>query len=346
MEQKLTHVRWSFAGTDAPDLPGLQDAEGRIWIRPSWTDLIVAALAGEEETIAELHEARQDSARRGRFPLPADWDAITVNGPAPAHLREFPDYDNGPAFEAIERALAPYGFAGSSWHNDANPSLMIEIGEERRIRVFVEYADPELREFSPVGIYLEDDSGETVISREIQSFEPDAVIAALHELLTEKGVTLPEISEELGTAELSDRIAAFSQENAIAWRSADEMLFEIPEGHPHRAEIRDWLVRFVEIWETVQAAEDEAADEARYRAWESRSVFRDPTDEDREIYPQADEILEHPDGGRIGVRYIATSGSGAAYDVVANRFDGTFETMTEARRALWNHHSRAETRAK
>jgi hypothetical protein len=69
---------------------------------------------------------------------------------------EFPHYDVG-TLPAL-----PTGFVDSSWHNDACPSF---TNEERRIQVFVDYADPMERECGPeacrFSLFTLDEHGDT-----------------------------------------------------------------------------------------------------------------------------------------------------------------------------------------
>ncbi|MCA1404675.1 hypothetical protein I6F26_10260 [Ensifer sp. IC3342] len=57
---------------------------------------------------------------------------------SPLLQNEFPDFDPA-TLPAI-----PAGFVDSSWHNDVCPSF---LDEQRRLQVFIDYADPGEREF-------------------------------------------------------------------------------------------------------------------------------------------------------------------------------------------------------
>lgn len=66
---------------------------------------------------------------------------MTKNAPAITSCwqTEFPDFDTMPAI--------PAGWTDSSWHNDACPSF----GVTSTMFVFVNYEDPDLREFAAAG---------------------------------------------------------------------------------------------------------------------------------------------------------------------------------------------------
>jgi hypothetical protein len=68
--------------------------------------------------------------------------------------REFPEFDNMELFKELERLLAEHGFEDASWHNDACPSLIAKVSpdnEEACVKVWVEFADPAMREVSVPG---------------------------------------------------------------------------------------------------------------------------------------------------------------------------------------------------
>jgi hypothetical protein len=66
--------------------------------------------------------------------------------PPQFYIREFPDFDNGEAFETMLSMLKAYGFEDYSWHNDACPSMALELANENTIRVWCDYKDDALRE--------------------------------------------------------------------------------------------------------------------------------------------------------------------------------------------------------
>lgn len=79
--------------------------------------------------------------------IQAEWDSIL----AAWETREFfphMDYDNGPLFNETGRFLSRFGFTDSTWGNDTCPSVYYETDptQEFACHVFVDYADPELRE--------------------------------------------------------------------------------------------------------------------------------------------------------------------------------------------------------
>lgn len=88
-------------------------------------------------------------------------------------LLHFPDFDNGDIFQRTLDALKPHGFADTSWHNDACPSLTKTTadhgpGGQINCRVFLNYADPSKREvsFSGFDVWFEDANGGQVADSE------------------------------------------------------------------------------------------------------------------------------------------------------------------------------------
>jgi hypothetical protein len=68
--------------------------------------------------------------------------------------QEFPEFDNMELFKELRRRLAEHGFEDVSWHNDACPSLMAMVSpdnEEACVKLWVEFADPAMREVSVPG---------------------------------------------------------------------------------------------------------------------------------------------------------------------------------------------------
>ena len=55
------------------------------------------------------------------------------------YLYEFPNYDD------VLPDL-PEGWEDNSWHNDVCPSMDYDLGEERILRVWMDYKNPEFRE--------------------------------------------------------------------------------------------------------------------------------------------------------------------------------------------------------
>lgn len=62
---------------------------------------------------------------------------------------QFGDFDNLEAFREIEGELAPYDFIDLSWGNDVCPSIAMldPQGEDVVVRIWVDYKNPDLREF-------------------------------------------------------------------------------------------------------------------------------------------------------------------------------------------------------
>lgn len=60
------------------------------------------------------------------------------------------DYDNNEFFNALAVELADEGFEDTSYGNDTCPSLGLEFdhaGQEGFIQIFIEYVNPDLREY-------------------------------------------------------------------------------------------------------------------------------------------------------------------------------------------------------
>jgi hypothetical protein len=75
-----------------------------------------------------------------------------------AYKEQFPDYDNAAEFERVAARLRPLGFVDASFRNDACPKLWLGFAPDAQasLSVFVDFCDPELREFP--------DSGDTVFA--------------------------------------------------------------------------------------------------------------------------------------------------------------------------------------
>ena len=56
------------------------------------------------------------------------------------------DYDNYDMLNKLFHALAPHGWQNSTWKNDTCPSLQKEERHGNVCRIFVDYANPDLRE--------------------------------------------------------------------------------------------------------------------------------------------------------------------------------------------------------
>ncbi|MGK7753752.1 hypothetical protein [Roseovarius sp. C03] len=338
-------ITWELAGTDIEDMPGRTDETGRIYLTPSFARVVrerIEAAGGDADLLAELADAEALAGADGVFEIPATWDLARSTGAAGNYLAQFPTYQNGAAFKAIGAALADLGFSDHSWGNDANPKLSTYPDEEVELCVFVEDRDPERREFAPVAVTFFDwnsDEEETAIA--LDTFDPAAVRAAVLQIVEKRGPGM-DIFDATSTATLTESLKRFARANLLPYASADEMVAALPEDHPHRGDLDGWLVDFIEAWQEAQAAEDGADEDALFEAWRGRAYTRDPEAEDLEYYPDADEIIVHPDGGRIGVRHM---NAGTIYEVFAGRFDGEFTDLESARAALWREHSREEFRA-
>jgi hypothetical protein len=74
------------------------------------------------------------------------------------YKEQFPDYDNDAELERVAARLKPLGFVDASFRNDARPKLWLGFAPDAQasLSVFVDFCDPELREFT--------DSGDTVFA--------------------------------------------------------------------------------------------------------------------------------------------------------------------------------------
>lgn len=61
---------------------------------------------------------------------------------------EFPDFDNGEAFDKIFAAVSQYGFEDHSWHNDTQPCILQDGGHGFHLKIWVDYKDPDLAEYT------------------------------------------------------------------------------------------------------------------------------------------------------------------------------------------------------
>jgi hypothetical protein len=57
------------------------------------------------------------------------------------------DYDNYDTLNKLFHALSPHGWVHSSWKNDTCPSLEKEERHGNTCRIFVDYRDPDMREY-------------------------------------------------------------------------------------------------------------------------------------------------------------------------------------------------------
>ena len=57
------------------------------------------------------------------------------------------DYDNYDILNKLFHALSPHGWEHSSWKNDTCPSLHKEERHGNTCRIFVDYRDPDMREY-------------------------------------------------------------------------------------------------------------------------------------------------------------------------------------------------------
>ena len=57
------------------------------------------------------------------------------------------DYDNYDMLNKLFHALAPHGWQDSTWKNDTCPSLYKEERHGNTCRIFVDYVDPNKREY-------------------------------------------------------------------------------------------------------------------------------------------------------------------------------------------------------
>ena len=64
------------------------------------------------------------------------------------------DYDNYDMLNKLFHALSPHGWEHSSWKNDTCPSLIKEEIHGNVCRIFVDYINPDLREYPEWGLLL------------------------------------------------------------------------------------------------------------------------------------------------------------------------------------------------
>ena len=57
------------------------------------------------------------------------------------------DYDNYDTLNKLFHALSPHGWENSSWKNDTCPSLQKEELHGNVCRIFVDYVNPDMREY-------------------------------------------------------------------------------------------------------------------------------------------------------------------------------------------------------
>ena len=57
------------------------------------------------------------------------------------------NYDNYDTLNKLFHALSPHGWKHSSWKNDTCPSLEKEERHGNTCRIFVDYSDPDMREY-------------------------------------------------------------------------------------------------------------------------------------------------------------------------------------------------------
>lgn len=74
--------------------------------------------------------------------LPHDAEAV-IHAAFWKAMLEFQDWTPPPV------STIPQGFVDESWHNDACPCLAASIDDVRRVRVWMDYADPMMRETGP-----------------------------------------------------------------------------------------------------------------------------------------------------------------------------------------------------
>lgn len=74
--------------------------------------------------------------------------------------------------------VIPSGFKDESWHNDAMPCFTKSIADERTLRLWIDYTNPDMREFdtAPRFALVSDIDGEDTI--EIMSTDDYAEIVA------------------------------------------------------------------------------------------------------------------------------------------------------------------------
>jgi len=109
-----------------------------------------------------------------------------------AYKREFPDFDNGEAFDKIFAAVSQYGFEDHSWHNDTQPCMLQDGGHGFHLVIWVDYKDPDLAEYVDERkdgsvkqfIFCEQNDETSEITEEWQYDDVDTLIAHVKKVMT------------------------------------------------------------------------------------------------------------------------------------------------------------------
>jgi hypothetical protein len=92
------------------------------------------------------------------------------------YYEEFPEF---PAVDMPEEFMM-HPWRDISWHNDACPCFERSIpNSERVVRVYVDYVEPENREFEGVGRFVVYDYADAEGDMESPCFSSDSLVAAL-----------------------------------------------------------------------------------------------------------------------------------------------------------------------
>lgn len=168
-------------------------------------------------------------------------------------LRAFPDFDNVEFFVALLDKLEPLGFEDTSWKNDANPSISwypFPDGECDAVRVWVEYKNPEMREFEHTAISRTANDGGDTDYVQVNRFDADLVYAIAAELQRQ-------LMNDQAELEIVTSAMGFIREREYGLVSDDEAEFfdvEVRCKHP----TKDGLIEVLLEYENLKRDEAEA----------------------------------------------------------------------------------------
>lgn len=108
---------------------------------------------------------------------------MTSAATIPLYRREFPTYTRGAEFEAILADLSRAGFTDNSWHNDLNPKMTLDLGDDLFIDIFV--ADPEGEPDCPAVSVILLSGGHVRAEHNISSTNPLTVCTAFGAVLND-----------------------------------------------------------------------------------------------------------------------------------------------------------------
>lgn len=149
---------------------------------------------------------------------------------------EFPD------FPVADMPAIPAGFDDVSWCNDTCPSF---LNEAAGLIIFIDFPKVEDRE----------EHAETRFS--LRKYE-DGTLSSDDDVETDDWLAIMEALIERGVTEgVEDALTAFYTEYLIGQGLPEGDAMEHIMGTPLSAEQRQWISRFILIWEAMRAAEDE-----------------------------------------------------------------------------------------